>query len=88
MREFLPTLRKEKHLYRYNINNGEYGGCVLAADESEGESKVRKAYDQAYPERFKEIVSWEIAVWRGTGNGWHENRLVDDIDPDVVEVYP
>ena len=74
----------DRQLYRYTINYGSHGGCVLAFGEEEGERKVRQAYGQVYPELSKEVAKWEITVWRDSDNGC----LINSQDPDVVEVYP
>ena len=76
-------MKDEKILYRYTINDGLRGGCVLATNEADGEKKVRQAYNEAYPNQSIDIITWEIVVWDDAENG----DLVSNQDLQVVEVY-
>lgn len=70
-------------LFRYMVGDVLAGGCVLATNETEAESKVRAFYDELAAISGDNTVytGAEITVWQG-GDGFIEKF------PDAVEVYP
>ena len=64
------------NMYRYTVNEGDYGGCVLAASEDEGLEKVLAFYekDQDLVEYYN--GDFNITVWTD-----------DEFPPDVIQVY-
>jgi Cu2+-containing amine oxidase len=64
-------------MYRYTIDDGDYGGCVLASSEDEGEAKVRAAYLKDAEFIKLNGSDFEITVWQD-----------EEISSDVVQVYP
>ena len=61
-----------KNLYRYSINEGGFGGIVIANTLDEAVEKVRKKYGSAN----------EIAVWEFLNDDYY-----DEENKDVVECY-
>lgn len=60
------------NLYRYSINEGSFGGVVLAGTLDEAAGKVKKKYGNA-----SEIVVWEFL----------NDDYYDEKNKDVIECY-
>ena len=58
-------------IWRYSINEGEFGGIVFADTFESAETKVRQKYDDG-----------EICVWR-----MEYDDYFDSENPDVLECY-
>ena len=58
-------------IWRYSINDGEFGGIVLANTIREAEEKVRKKYSDE-----------EIKIWRMINDDYFDTE-----NPDVWECY-
>ena len=65
----------DKKMYRYRINDGDAGGCVIAASEEKAKEKVREVYS-VYADG--ELADGIIDIWVEEETG----------DPDVIETYP
>lgn len=66
-------------VWRYSVNDGEYGGIVVASTQEEAEQKVKEMYEDWDGESEKEDI---IIVWKAI--------LDDDYSkdyPDVLEIY-
>ena len=61
-----------KNLYRYSINEGDFGGVVIANSLDEATEKVKKKYGNAE----------EIAVWEFLNDDYYDRE-----NKDVVECY-
>ena len=61
-----------KNLYRYSINEGDFGGVVIANSLDEATEKVKKKYGNAE----------EIAVWEFLNDDYYDSE-----NKDVVECY-
>jgi len=79
----------KQQLYRYTINEGDCGGCVLACSEEEGVQKVQNAYlaymdkaDSPEDARIAEkYANSEITVWID------DEHMINKVSSDMVEVY-
>lgn len=68
-----------ENIWRYSVNDGKYGGIVVASTQEEAEQKVKEMYEDWDGESEKEDV---IIVWKA--------MLDDDYSkdyPDVLEIY-
>ena len=59
------------NIYRYSINRGDNGGCVLAQDTKKAKDLVRRRYPGA-----------EVTIWDPT-----EDEFFDPDYPGVIEAY-
>lgn len=62
---------KIEHVWRYSINDGEYGGIVFASNEEKAREKIIKKYNR-----------YDFLVW-----SWENDEYYDEKHPDVFEVY-
>lgn len=58
-------------LWRYSINDGEYGGLVIATSEEEAYKKVNKKYGRN-----------DFAVWKMSNDDYFDSE-----NADVLEIY-
>jgi hypothetical protein len=66
------------NLYRYSINEGSFGGVVLAGTLDEAAGKVKKKYGNT--NKYGEAN--EIAVWDFLNDDYYDSE-----NKDVVECY-
>ena len=59
------------HIWRYSINDGEYGGIVFASNEEQARKKIIKKYNRS-----------DFLVWV-----WENDDYFDENNLDVFEVY-
>lgn len=62
---------KGMSIYRYSINSGDNGGCVLAGNAEDAKDLVRRRYPGA-----------EVTIWDPT-----EDEFFDPDYPGVIEAY-
>ena len=67
-----------KNLYRYSINEGDFGGIVIANTLDEATEKVRKKYGNMN----KYGSANEIVVWEFLNDDYYDSE-----NKDVVECY-
>ncbi len=67
-----------KNLYRYSINEGDFGGIVIANTLDEATEKVRKKYGNMN----KYGNANEIVVWEFLNDDYYDSE-----NKDVVECY-
>lgn len=59
-------------LYRYSVDDGEFGGVVVAADLQEAKKLVRKSYPNV-----NDILVWDA----------EEDDYYNEDNPNVLECY-
>lgn len=62
---------KGMSIYRYSINSGDNGGCVLAGNAEDAKDLVKRRYPDA-----------EVTIWDPT-----EDWFFDPDYPGVIEAY-
>ena len=67
-----------KNLYRYSINEGDFGGIVIANTLKEATEKVRKKYGNT--NKYGNVN--EIVVWEFLNDDYYDVE-----NKDVVECY-
>ena len=75
--KLITFLKRKQTMYRYTINSGTVGGCVMAKNQAEAEAIITKTYK----DDPKWVMDWaetfEVSIW-----------IDDDISPKIMQVYP
>lgn len=67
-----------ENIWRYSINNGSYGGIVIADTKEDAIRKLKEMYEDGEKDTGKD----EILVWKAMQDESYSKDF-----PDVLEIY-